>query len=71
MISSEVVATIFGASGFDPDRLKRMLTDVEGTASPVGAVVPQFRGQTFFDTNNKDYWVAVALTNADWKKLTP
>ena len=38
----------------------------EYAGTPVGNVVPNFIGEKCFDTTNKDFYIAIALTNADW-----
>jgi hypothetical protein len=43
------------------------MTPISGTASPT--VIPSFLGQIFIDTNNDDAYIAVGLTNSDWKKI--
>lgn len=72
-MSSAIAAFVNDA--FPPDSVstakqRLLLTDVEGTGSPVGAVVPDFRGQSYFRSSDSTYWKAVGLTNADWKQVT-
>ncbi|OHD15233.1 MAG: hypothetical protein A2Y38_04235 [Spirochaetes bacterium GWB1_59_5] len=44
---------------------------IEGMASPVGSVTPDYPGITFIDTNNDDGYISTGTTNTDWKKTTP
>jgi hypothetical protein len=42
----------------------------EVSINPVGAVVPNFRGEELFRTDTSNWYKATGLTNADWKQLT-
>lgn len=41
-----------------------------GTAAPNGSVVPAMVGDIYVDTTAKIGYMAVGLTNADWKQIT-
>jgi hypothetical protein len=64
-MSSAVLATLFPPLVHKED-LAETVGYIEISASPVGSLVPEYVGQTAFDTVNKVYYRAVALTNADW-----
>lgn len=35
--------------------------------TPNAVLTPQYAGEIVWDTTNKVRWIAVALTNADWR----
>ncbi|MER8967702.1 hypothetical protein NKI25_18605 [Mesorhizobium sp. M0808] len=46
--------------------IRKRFTYVELTTSPVGVLVPEFIGQTAFDTVGKVYYTSTGLTASDW-----
>ncbi|MER9217881.1 hypothetical protein NKI48_02950 [Mesorhizobium sp. M0644] len=46
--------------------IRKRFTYVELTTSPVGVLVPEFIGQTAFDTVGKVYYTSTGLTANDW-----
>lgn len=42
----------------------------EYAGTPVGNVTPNFIGERCFDTTNSDFYIAVALTNANWAPMS-
>lgn len=48
--------------------IKKRLCYVTYAGTPSGNVTPEFIGQSLLDTSNSDFYMAVGLTNTDWKK---
>ncbi len=63
-----VIKDFIGQTGLvGMDKLVQLLAHVEFAGDPTSNVVPQHVGQWCHDTTNDDWYVADALTNADWK----
>jgi hypothetical protein len=48
------------------DDIAKRLAHVEGTASPIGSVTPDFIGQQYIDTTNKAVFTSTGTTNTSW-----
>ena len=46
-----------------------MTSPLTGTATPVGAVVPNYIGQIYVNTTAPDVYISTGLTNSDWVQV--
>lgn len=67
VLSSTFEKKIGTAESIDRRGYKTLLCAVEGAGSPIGSVTPEFTGQAYYDTTNKDWYIATdASANTDW-----
>lgn len=68
MSSADYDAVFGSAWHVNGDQVKKRLIYATYAGTPGGNVTPEFIGQWLLDTSNSDFYMAVGLTNTDWKK---
>lgn len=71
MMSKEEFDRVYGAAWHvNAKEIRDRVTFITNAGDPSGSVEPTHVGQTCLDTVNDDFYIAVGVTDTDWKQIT-